>query len=1174
MINLGMEDDIKSVISTLINIHGDKRFPQGSINFLNLVSIIKGLLEEVRSLTIPLLNEVLIHLIKKSTNKDKYAICFQILTEMKNILSAPINQLMFQLVNVDINEKEKKLSEIQKIREDEFVRLIKVLCKISNEYLINFLSSMNINEHMKKAKIRGAFYLDIYSSLFSTRNSIHIARDYSNLLKTFVDALNSKAIKENDKFKIFRTLCKLLYLNNKAELKKLGNYKEIFEKIRTFFEEIKSEATGTLILDIINQKFTKYKKFPLKIIRHSQVFLDSKIANLANQAFNFNFNLLKNRILKNTSQYHLFSSEKKKELNKLSFIFNNIITKYESNPSSFKILFNEKLFELLYSQHDEIEGSKSRAVIILFYLTLSNPKANQSLHKYFLECQDISCVVLKFSLSGTKKNDVNFDQDISKIISNENHNVDVSETTFHIEKENKLGTKIAKQIETSKTKLSKESSFVNKLEEINKDEQLRNEILDLFNPVIDPNRNNKIENVIKSLTKFSKEDIIIFKRAFMIYLENEEIKTLTEFGSSLLLHIDNENNTREYQFLLTLLSVLFYSIKFHINYIQIIEEEKEISTEKVQSPDFKYQISKYHMDAFDNVIDFMKKILFAKITNKEVINLVTTITKLLFELRNEILIQKITSLILSELSTICFENYEISAKFIAFLYFELNKLKEDKIYKGVYLFPENFENYLFNSEKKLTALKLITELLKYDSTDQRLNSIIFSEKYQNFILNEIRNNTEDQYRQMINLLKKDKNINLKRDIIYLISTRHEIQKYEFYLTLNLCKDDHNIDRKDMEKFTKKILNKIYELCNFNEDLETIYSNPKESENKNVVKLLRQLNNIEICKNVNLIFKHFENGVTLKPNHQIKLMNVSLFREIMVRDHLLKKLEKCLVKNKSLYYQLHSLPILTIFFNDPDKTLKNKAIALFSNFLNYLISKCHQYKDYDKNKIKNVMYKYLPEVYMSYIIMFFVFNSNLNLLFHSNESKYFESIIICFLKILKKQTKNKFDSNFIIQNCIKIKEVSLKGKKEIKKISHVTYVQELIKKDNYSVASEDYENVKNEICNMIIKIINVQFTTSFKYENFKPNVPLIFHNDKDISMALSNMKSLKEKEETKLNFTNDNPHPEFDLSKLDSKKSHMIEKTLTSNNNLSNFDSNIKISNKAVRNYKLQLEPVS
>lgn len=1219
MINLGMEEDISTVISTLISIHGDKRFPQGSVNFLNLVSIIKGLLEEVRSLTIPLLNEVLIHLIKvnkpvssvissSSASKDKYNLCFQILSEMKNILSAPINQLMFQLVNTDINEKENKQSEIKKVREDEFVRLIKVLGKISNEYLINFLSSMNVNEHMKKAKIRGAFYLDIYSALFSTRNSIHIARDYSNLLRTFLDALNSKAIKENDKFKIFRTLCKLLYLNSKSELKKLNFYAEIFEKIRIFFEEVKSEATGTLLLDLINQKSTKYKKFPIKIIRHSQVFLDSKIVNLSNLAFNFNFNLLKNRILSKTSQYHLFSPEKRKELTKLSFIFNNIITKYESNPSSFKILFNDKMFDLLYSQNEEIfEGNKSRNVIILFYLTLSNPKANQSLHKYFLECQDISCVVLKFCLNSSNIKEhidasepepVNFGQDISKIIPNENHNGDVSQITY--ENINLEKSKIAKKIEFSKIKLSKESGFVNKLEEIiyNKNDLLRTQILDLFNPFVDPCRNAKIENVIKSLTEFSKEDIITFKRAFMIYLENEEIKALTDFGSSLLMHIDEENSFQEIQFLQTLLSVLFYSIKFHINYIQILEEGREgisdisqISPEKL-SPDFKYQISKYHMDAFDNVIDFMKKILFTKITNKEVINLITTITKLLFELKNEILIQKISNLILSELSTICFENYEISAKFIGFLYFELNKLKEDKIYKGVnsntsktyssYLFPENFEKYLFSSEKKLTALKLMNELLKFDSSDMNLNSVIFSEKYQTFILHEIHETTEEQFRQAINLLKTEKNFNLKRDLVYLISIRHEILKYEFYLTLNLCKDNQNIERKDIEKFTKKILNKIYELCNLNEDLELFFKDSKDSENKNVFKLLRQLNNIEICKNVNLIFKHFENGLTLKPNHQIKLMNVSLFREMMVRDHLLKKLEKCLVKNKSLYYQLHSLPILTIFFNDPDKTLKNKAIALFSNFLNYLIAKCLQYKDYDKNKVRNVMYKYLPEVYMSYIIMFFVFNSNLNLLFSSNESKYFESIIICFLKILKKQTKNKFDSNFIIQNCIKIKEVSLKGKKDIRKISHVTYVQELIKKDNYSVSSEDYENTKNEICNMIIKIINVQFTTAFKYDNFKPNVPLIFHSEKEISMVLSNLKSVKEKEKEetvietgiKLNFNNptNNTNTDFDLSKLYSNQNKNLEKTGIAND-LSNFDSNIR-STKAVKSHKLQLEPVS
>ena len=263
MINIGMEDEIKVVIGTLMTIQGDKRYNDKSANFQNIILIIKGLLEEVRNLTIPLLSEILINLVKKATNRERFNMSFQILLEMKNILSAPINQLIFQLVTVDTSkEKDKKLSEIQKISSDDFLKLIKTLCKISNEYLINFLSTINANEPLKKGKIKGATNLEIFISLFSTSNSFNIAKDYSLLFNNFLEAFSSKTLKENDKYKIFKCFCKFLYLNNKTEMKKRNLYYAILDKIKIFFEEVKSEATGLLVLDLISQKYFKNKKMP------------------------------------------------------------------------------------------------------------------------------------------------------------------------------------------------------------------------------------------------------------------------------------------------------------------------------------------------------------------------------------------------------------------------------------------------------------------------------------------------------------------------------------------------------------------------------------------------------------------------------------------------------------------------------------------------------------------------------------------------------------------------------------------------------------------------------------------------------------------------------------------------------------------------------------------------
>ena len=127
-------------------------------------------------------------------------------------------------------------------------------------------------------------------------------------------------------------------------------------------------------------------------------------------------------------------------------------------------------------------------------------------------------------------------------------------------------------------------------------------------------------------------------------------------------------------------------------------------------------------------------------------------------------------------------------------------------------------------------------------------------------------------------------------------------------------------------------------------------------------------------------------------------------------------------------------------------------------------------------------------------MYFVFNFNLNLYYQSTYGKYFDTSVTTYLKLIKKASNGNYDSNFLVQNCLLIKATSLTQKRVIKKISHVTYVKHMIKKDNYSITANELEKVKNDLCNSIIKFINMEFTTKFKYEEFKPNLPMIFTND--------------------------------------------------------------------------------
>jgi hypothetical protein len=1095
MITLGIEDEVRTIVGTLITIQSEKKYNEKSANFLNIVAIIKGLFEECRDLSIPLLNGILLPLINKKTNKEVFLMSHKVLLDMKNILSAPINQLIFQLVK----DESPKDYEITKITGQEFVELLKNLCKISPEYLINFLSTLNSSDSLKKTKIRNASHFDIFNAIFSNTNSLLIAKDYSQQFSNYLECFSSKSLREMDKFMIFKSLLKFLYNNNKEDIKLNNLYYVILQKIKNFLEESKSEEIGTLILDFISKKLFKGKKVPVKIIEHVQVFLDSKLTKLNYELIKFNFNILNNKIIKFTSLFDLCSTEKKMTIAKFSFIFNNLLNRYEKASEDFKRQFDINLFQTLCLPTEANE--KMRIFNILFTISLNDMRANPSLHKYFLESSGLSCVVLNFLLKDESQ-------------------------------EKSLGLRhpqLSQKISNSQNKLAKEGDFIKKIQDLPLDSI--NKIKILFERPLD----ESISNETEGLENFNNEEVMIFRRALMLHMVNNEVNTTIEFANLLLNTLDPSiSDNKQYDVLQSTLSSLFYYVSSNINY-HILRGYNSLDNGTKEK--------------FIQIIKFLTNILCNGLTQKEVLNYITAIIKFLFEVEDKILLSVIDEEILKELSKICLDNNQVSAKYLALLYHEVNKVSQEEDY----ILPQNLLRILYESENKLGAIKFFNEIFKLDKKNQSLNKLIFEEKIANYILIDLQVIYDDIYHSTSTELRREKNLCLKAKLFELISIKSEILKYEFNFLILQSEDLFLNDKEKIKAFTKKILDKLYLLCNYNEDIE---SNLEEGEDSiKIAKILRQCNNVEICKLINLIFKHFENGFSLKPKHQVKLMNLALFNEVLVREHLLSKLEKSLIRRETIYYHLHTLPILTIFCNDPDKEVKKRAGILLPKFINYLRLKYSHYTSYDKQKTKNVIYKYIPEVYMSYILTYSVFNTNLNLLFQSQELKYFENLITNFLRLLKKITNNNFDSNFLVQLCLKIKSANLKSKKVSKRISHVTYLQSHIKKDNYSLTSMDYETVKNEICSLTIKLINRNFTSNFHYEEIKPNLPLIF-TEIDVSF----IQSMKKEDETKL---------DFDLSKLTTGKDY----------NQTNLPSSVKKStsvnrsNEAVRNFQLKLEPV-
>ena len=178
-------------------------------------------------------------------------------------------------------------------------------------------------------------------------------------------------------------------------------------------------------------------------------------------------------------------------------------------------------------------------------------------------------------------------------------------------------------------------------------------------------------------------------------------------------------------------------------------------------------------------------------------------------------------------------------------------------------------------------------------------------------------------------------------------------------------------------------------------------------------------------------------------------------------------------------------MVTISFSDPYKLLSQKAKKIFSGFIKEISKRI---KNRNLNDISS--YKYIPEVYISNIISYCVFNNNLNAFFKfSNKKDFFKNIFNEFLKIIKQNCSN-IDSNFILRNLDVLKKTDLSKKKIIKKI----FSNNLIFEVNYQLEDINYEDIKNKIIDFLITLINSNYISNFSYGNINPRIPLIFLNN--------------------------------------------------------------------------------
>lgn len=961
-----LESKIPEIIKKIISIQKEKNYLTDSEIFGNFILIITGLLEEMYDTPFVVLNELLEKLNKKKY-KEEYELCKGILTKMKNLLSAPINELIVS---------KKKI----KLQGEDFCIMIKELSKISPEFLMKFF--LNVPEKKLNEEICGAKYIDILLKIFSSEGSLKLIQNYKNLLFAVFDKLTAKRTTLELKNKIFKSLVKFL---EKNKIKKDDNIFFVFiEKIKTYLKEIKNEGNAINILET-TKRIHKWRLVNTIIIS----LLSSGYSSVYQTTTKFVFEYLTEGIFQKFNLFDFNSVDKLKILIKASISFNYLLNLLTEEPSVSEV-FNKCLIEALGNKNYDADLI---TLTILFFMTLQTQTSNAQ-----------------------------FNEVLGKLYFGKN-----------IEEKNKL-------------------SF---------------------------------------------------------YEDVETIESLNKFFSSYINCVDEESNKNS----VILLNAMLYVMSYYIKYLSFSYSSEEVNP---------------HLENVYMIIENVKLVIENKIKSKETIIAMMILLKQLINLDADNRVKNsIQDVILDEVANFIFSYNEISPKSFAIIFYEQSevfsqkKLEGDAVKEELKL-PVNFYQKLRDNSLD-NPIKFINEVLKHDKTG-KFNSVLFSDDILSYVLMELKESNLIQTTEAQNEMRKDPESNdAKRKMIHHVEMYHEVLKYQFYHLIRVAKLQVNF-REEVDKYIKFILNSIYlffteEYNNYvelqkekNQDDEEEEESKRKSKEKNKkkskpqkskpstkeklevlknpYKIYTQIQLICIAKYINLLLKFCENQIQIKSSHQVKIVNLLLCKEKFIRNHFIQKLYKKIIKrNTSLTCFLNIIPMLTISFADEDKKLSNLAYAIVGSFIDILLNKLKSKEDITSNSC----YKYIPEVYLSYIIVYFVFNSNLNIFFQRDPKKsFFSEIINNFFKLIKKKNNNNIDSDFLLRLVNIIKNEDIKDKKVMKKIFSKGI---FLKIEEYELEDIDYEKVKNGVCEFVRGIIS-NYNCDFTYGNIKPKIPVIFTNNSE------------------------------------------------------------------------------
>ena len=1020
----------------------------------NVIKENKSILgNKIRDFIIPIPDEKNIQKSKK--DKDKKGKRKSVKSNNKKRKSSSNDNLF------NINNSEATLF----FEKNNYLKIIKQLSKISPDFLLKLLGELN-NKGLDLSKKYFSFSsFDILRKTLSNENSYEIFQNWKLLCMNYFNSLkednlnksNDEKVKDYDiKFLIFKCAIKFLTRNDKDKLKENNIYLFVKDSISYFLKTLSAkneiEKCLQVLIKSLNWNITSFCLISL---------LPSKNNKKSKLVKDFFFKIIKGQILSNIILQDFKDKKTTKMLNTLSKPFNLILSHLDESIKIYQISMNSKLLE---DSNFDYLIKKIQSI----FDTETCPTSVKLMMFFYLALHSRGATTIWYTL-------------LHLIFTDKSKDINEEEKDNNEEKE--------------------EIKFLNCIEFNGQKDEIK-ELIDFLNQYIIFVDEKSNPDSIKVLTS------ILFTLEIFLCSLHYRKDTLSKNNNELLFMIINNavklifnNNITNRNVFDVICKIILLCLHLCVN----LENEEEINIKIKQ---------KLNELLFENMSEYVFK--NDEIKPRYYVKLICTYYKMI-------------------------ENLSI-------------KEEENNSSTIFRIFPKNFIHLLKN-EKKINCLGFVNELTFY-KIDNKFSSFYFdanlAENVMKILKNDINEGIENDKNEIFKIIgekKKDNNNEenneiqiLTKNLIPKIKFSSEIMKYELNYLIKKIMDDKNnqsINNEeknfDIKNYIKTIFNNLFKLINtilINKKFIENSSNKKESneeffedaisKSKNKNKKIKskknnknknkenkektstkknkastEISNIEDIININyiqqyidILFYMSEIGISYSFRKLVKISNLMLVRDVRVRGYYLNKVHKSLIKLKKTHRNLTRLySIMLLGLSDPNETIEKHCKEIFGVFLDLLKIKLIKYEDY----LNTDGYIYIPEVYVFYLIIFFIFNDNINIYYQQSSiiynnkyqnNKYFMNIFGNYLKEIKKKF-GFVDSTFLLKVLNEMKKCDCKNIKHIKCLDkeNVFVNYDYIENDNNDENSEkievNFDKVKNSVIDNIMSMIYSDYLSDTK-----------------------------------------------------------------------------------------------